>query len=177
VSSPGAGVAGPSPVPVPVVAGVSPVPVQMWRGWAQSRCRCGRATLAVRLVAVHHSAAAFCSARRLYPCGCGKAGFAHRVQRDSRNTACNTQPLCAHRGRCRRTVASGFSCATRSSATSAKARRRSGACTARHACTVRAALAPSARGKAADADSCGRDSTAMTSKRLGARPDACCALC
>ncbi len=32
----------PSPVPVPVVAGVSPVPVQMWRGWAQSRCRCGR---------------------------------------------------------------------------------------------------------------------------------------
>ncbi len=36
--------AAPPPVRSPGadVAGVGPVPVQMWQGWAQSRCRCGR---------------------------------------------------------------------------------------------------------------------------------------
>ncbi len=33
---------GPSPSPGADVAGVGPVPVQMWLGWAQSQCRCGR---------------------------------------------------------------------------------------------------------------------------------------
>ena len=50
--SPGADVAGVSPVPSQMwqgepspgadVAGVSPVPSQMWQGRAKSQCRCGR---------------------------------------------------------------------------------------------------------------------------------------